>query len=168
MGSVSQVRVRRVGLADAVVRPMVEELLAEYTRRYGAAAAWREMAGGEAGEFAAPGGAVLVVEVAGAVVAGGAFRRVDGVTCEFKRIWTAAGQRRRGWGRRLMAELEAQAGAYGYRRVVLTTGPSQPEAVAMYEALGYELEAGVGVDASGVRRYYRFVKSLPGVGSLGS
>jgi GNAT superfamily N-acetyltransferase len=65
-------------------------------------------------------------------VTGGAFRRfgvVDGTeTAELKRIWTDSRYRRRGYGRILLAELEARIASLGYRRVYLTTGDRQPEA----------------------------------------
>ena len=39
--------------------------------------------------------------------------------------------------RLVLAELEAEAGRRGARRVVLSTGPRQPEAVRLYLAAGY-------------------------------
>jgi ribosomal protein S18 acetylase RimI-like enzyme len=78
-------------------------------------------------------------------VTGGAFRRfgvVDGTeTAELKRIWTDSRYRRRGYGRILLAELEARIASRGYRRVYLTTGDRQPEAEALYTAAGYRILA---------------------------
>ena len=54
-----------------------------------------------------------------------------------KRIWTHSAHRRRGLARRVLAELERAAGAHGYRRIYLTTGPRQPEARGLYLATGY-------------------------------
>jgi GNAT superfamily N-acetyltransferase len=70
-------------------------------------------------------------------VAGGAFRRYDETTAELKRIWTASTHRKRGYGKLVVAELERAARQRGYRRVYLTTGPRQPEAVALYLSAGY-------------------------------
>ena len=56
---------------------------------------------------------------------------------EIKRMWVAPAARRRGLGRRLLAALEDAARAAGHRHVVLDTSSGQPEALAMYRALGY-------------------------------
>ncbi|RCV50911.1 GNAT family N-acetyltransferase [Marinitenerispora sediminis] len=154
--------VRGAAIGDTAVAPMVAELTAEYTRRYGADVAAREMAGYPASDFAAPHGGVLLLEEAGRTVAGGAFRRMDAGTAEFKRIWTAAAHRRRGHGRRIVAALEGEAAARGYRRAYLTTGPAQPEAVALYLRLGYALLDSEGTSPDGSRDYYAFAKPLPG------
>ncbi|CAL9662126.1 hypothetical protein SUDANB105_07060 [Streptomyces sp. enrichment culture] len=58
----------------------------------------------------------------------------DGV---WGRIRTHSAHRRRGLARRVVAELEREALARGYRRVYLTTGPRQPEARGLYLATGY-------------------------------
>ena len=79
---------------------------------------------------------MLVVGSTGPV-SGGAFRRHDAVTAELKRIWTAASHRRRGLARHTLAVLEREIAARGYRRIYLTTGPRQPEAVRLYRAAGY-------------------------------
>ncbi|MFE1316927.1 GNAT family N-acetyltransferase [Kitasatospora phosalacinea] len=47
------------------------------------------------------------------------------------------GVRGRARGRRVLAELEAAAREAGYRRILLTTGPRQPEARGLYLAAGY-------------------------------
>lgn len=88
-------------------------------------------------EFAPPGGALILALHDGIPVAGGAFRRYDDTTAELKRIWTAATHRKRGYGKLVVAELERVAAQRGYRRIYLTTGPRQPEAVALYLSAGY-------------------------------
>ncbi|GAA1077112.1 GNAT family N-acetyltransferase [Nocardiopsis composta] len=153
---------RSVAMGDPAVRPMLDGLAEEYTRRYGAEAAERELAAYPDADFAAPHGGVVLIELGGRPVAGGAFRRLDGATAEFKRIWTDAAHRRRGLGRRAMAALEAAAARSGYRRAYLTTGPEQPEAVALYTRLGYALSSAEGLDERGGRRYYAFSKELGG------
>ncbi|KAG0776180.1 hypothetical protein G6F22_012754 [Rhizopus arrhizus] len=61
----------------------------------------------------------------------------DPETAEFQRIWTLPGLRRQGIARRVLQELEDQAARQGYRRVFLTTGFRQPEAVGLYLSHGY-------------------------------
>nr|WP_159943516.1 MULTISPECIES: GNAT family N-acetyltransferase [unclassified Nocardiopsis] len=132
-----------VGHDDPRVEGLLAGLLREYTARYGAEGASRELARYPVSEFAAPHGRIVLAEIDGEVVAGGAVRpyRKDRAamaeTAEFKRIWTSDQHRRRGLGRQVMAALEEAARELGYRRVVLFTGPSQPEAVALYERIGY-------------------------------
>ncbi|HTY29641.1 MAG TPA: GNAT family N-acetyltransferase, partial [Mycobacterium sp.] len=83
-------------------------------------------------------------------VTGGAFRRFDADTAELKRIWTASNHRRRGYGRALLDELEAEIARRGYRRVYLTTGDRQPEAEALYTSAGYtRLDAPLEADGQG-------------------
>ncbi|NYV74467.1 GNAT family N-acetyltransferase [Streptomyces sp. UH6] len=127
----------RVPVSDPRVRPLLEELRAEYSGRYGGDAG--EELGRHPDEEFAPGrdGLLILLLQDGETVAGGAFRRYDAVTAELKRIWTHSVHRRRGLARRVVAALEREAGLLGYRRIVLTTGPRQPEARALYLATGY-------------------------------
>jgi GNAT superfamily N-acetyltransferase len=128
-------------MRDPRVRPLLDELAVEYSTRYGelfgSGGAAEELNRYPAGEFAAPHGALLILQENGETVAGGAFRRYDARTAEFKRIWTHSAHRRRGLARVVLAELEAEAARRGYREVYLTTGPRQPEARNLYLATGY-------------------------------
>ena len=56
---------------------------------------------------------------------------------EVKRVVVLPGQRGRGIAKALMAELEGTARERGITRVILQTGDRQPEAVTLYEQLGY-------------------------------
>ncbi|MEJ8632810.1 MULTISPECIES: GNAT family N-acetyltransferase [Streptomyces] len=127
----------RVPVSDPRVRPLLHELGDEYTTRYGRDA-HAELARYPDEEFTpAHGGVLLLLLEQGEPVAGGAFRRYDGTTAELKRVWTHSAHRRRGLARRVVAELEREAGDRGYRRIHLTTGPRQPEARGLYLAAGY-------------------------------
>ncbi|MBB6120081.1 GNAT superfamily N-acetyltransferase [Nocardiopsis algeriensis] len=135
-----RVRMLRVRHDDPRVEGLLAGLLAEYTVRYGADGAADELSRYPVSEFAAPRGRVVLAEIDGEVVAGGALRpyRADRpAVAEFKRIWTSDRHRRRGLGRKVMAALEEAARDLGYSSVILFTGPSQPEAVALYERIGY-------------------------------
>ncbi|MFD5826714.1 GNAT family N-acetyltransferase, partial [Lentzea sp. NPDC060358] len=127
--------VRRVRQSDPDAAPLVEELTHEYTTRYGPMGA--EEMRRPAHVFEPPRGQFLLLLEAGAAVAGGAFLRRDAETAELKRIWTHSRHRRRGLARRVLAELENEARAFGYNRIYLTTGPRQPEARGLYLATGY-------------------------------
>jgi GNAT superfamily N-acetyltransferase len=167
-------QVCRAHLTDPSAAPLLAGLVQEYTERYGpgAAAEFEE----HPPEVFTPergGGLILLVEQ-GETVAGGAFRRFarEGVavdvlprldaeppTAEFKRIWTHAGHRRRGLARRALAELEREAAGEGYLRVFLTTGPRQPEAVALYLAAGYAELPDPGAERRGYA-VHPFVKAI--------
>lgn len=126
-------------LEDALAQPLLRELAVEYAQRYGSTPptvlGW--LRDSPADEFAPPGGGMLVGLLDGRPVTGGGFRRFDADTAELKRIWTDAGHRRRGFAMALLAELEAEIAARGYRKVYLMTGDRQPEAEKLYEAGGY-------------------------------
>ncbi|MBV8621814.1 MAG: GNAT family N-acetyltransferase [Curvibacter sp.] len=126
---------------DPLAQPLVEALTQEYDSRYGdffrEPGVPPEMQRYPAEAFLAPEGNFLLLLRQGQAVGGGAFKRHDGQTAEFKRIWTREDLRRQGLARRVLVELEAQAWRQGYRRIYLTTGCRQPEAVALYLGWGY-------------------------------
>jgi len=124
---------------DPLAGPLLDELGAEYRGRYGdrLPAEYRDMRSYPASEFDAPDGVLIIGLVDGKPAAGGAFRRYDADTAELKRIWTATTHRRRGLGNLVLSELERIARERGYRRIYLTTGPRQAEAVALYLSAGY-------------------------------
>jgi len=87
-----------------------------------------------------PYGVFLLAVFDGRPVGSGALRPLIGGpsgVAEVKRMYTAPGARRRGVSRAVLARLEAEAAALGYRRVQLETGARQPEAIALYELAGY-------------------------------
>jgi GNAT superfamily N-acetyltransferase len=124
---------------DPLTSPLLDELSVEYGTRYGGSAGqeYSDLRAYPAEEFDPPGGVLIVAVSNGVPVAGGAFRRCDSSTAELKRMWTASGHRRRGYGKLVVAELERIALQRRYTRVYLTTGWRQPEAVALYLAMGY-------------------------------
>jgi GNAT superfamily N-acetyltransferase len=125
---------RRVRLDDPAVEPLLTALGDEYEIRYGAN---DELATTHTTEFDPPDGAFLVVvDGAGRTIAGGGFRRFSEDACEVKRMWTSAAHRRQGLATTVLAELEAIARTAGYQRVVLETGPAQPEAHTLYRTRG--------------------------------
>ncbi|UUU29852.1 GNAT family N-acetyltransferase [Streptomyces sp. CA-210063] len=137
MTSAPDLTITQVTVSDPRVKPLLRELGDEYSRRYGRDA-HAELARYPDEEFTTPyGGALLLLLERGEPVAGGAFRRYDATTAELKRIWTHSAHRRRGLAGRVVAELEREASARGYRRIYLTTGPRQPEARGLYLATGY-------------------------------
>jgi GNAT superfamily N-acetyltransferase len=137
--AVNQLRFVAVGQDDPLAEPLLAELAVEYATRYGATerAVSKWLRGYPADEFAPPSGGLLIGVLNGLPVTGGAFRRFDESTAELKRIWTDSRHRRQGHAKALLAELEAEIVARGYRSVYLTTGDRQPEAEALYLSTGY-------------------------------
>ena len=123
---------------DLLAQPLLAGLAVEYAQRYGGTPdvhlAWLPV---PADELAPPDGGLLIGVVDGMPVTGGAFRRFDADTAELNRIWTDSAHRRRGYARALLAALEAEIAARGYRRLYLITGNRQPEAEALYDSTGY-------------------------------
>jgi GNAT superfamily N-acetyltransferase len=128
------VEMRRVRLSDAEVEPLLAGLTQEYDTRYGEDV---EMTRANADEFDPPSGLFIVLMDGPITVAGGGFRRYDTTKCEAKRMWTDPRYRRRGLAARVLKALEDAAREAGYTRLILETGPRQPEAEALYARQGY-------------------------------
>lgn len=85
-------------------------------------------------------GVYLALDSDGTPLGHAALRRLelDGrVEWELKRLVTVPAARGRGVATLLINTVEADAAAAGGTRVVLQTGDRQPEAIALYEKLGY-------------------------------
>ncbi|WP_435298626.1 GNAT family N-acetyltransferase [Timonella sp. A28] len=85
---------------------------------------------------------------------------------EVKRVYVRPEYRGNGYSRLLMEEIERQARRYSQRadrmglRVVLETGTEQPEAMRLYESLGYQAIPTYGEwkdDPAGLSRCYELV-----------
>ena len=125
---------------DDLVAPVLADLEREYDGRYGnmfGQPASVEISRYPASAFSAPDGTFVVLVRHGRAISAGAFMRIDESTVEVKRMWTHADFRGQGLARAILAELEAEASRRGYAKVVLSTGPRQPEAVRLYLATGY-------------------------------
>lgn len=82
-------------------------------------------------------GRFLVGEVDSAIVATGAFRPVDDVTVEIRRMRVDPDHQRAGHGETMLSALEARARDEGFERARLETTVEQTAARALYEANGY-------------------------------
>nr|WP_139795478.1 GNAT family N-acetyltransferase [Nocardia donostiensis] len=146
----NQVQVRQVSQADPLFEPVLEALAREYSERYGDKLLGLGYPGSSPSEVLAhlkrhpaeslepPHGTMLVlVDRHGRVVASGGIQRFDHETAELKRMWTSEKHRRQGLARKVISELEAAARQHGYQRLYLTTGPAQPEAIALYRAADF-------------------------------
>jgi len=125
---------------DELVAPVLADLEREYDGRYGnmfGQPASVEINRYPASIFSAPDGTFAVLVRDGRAISAGAFMRIDETTVEVKRMWTHSEFRGQGLARIILAELEQEAARRGFTKVVLSTGPRQPEAVRLYLATGY-------------------------------
>lgn len=75
----------------------------------------------------------------GVPVACGALKPFDEQSIEVKRMYVAEEQRRKGFAKGVLMELEKWAAELGCRHLVLETGKNQPEAIGLYKNMGYEV-----------------------------
>jgi GNAT superfamily N-acetyltransferase len=120
-------------------RRIVEAAEAELVARYGGLT--DDELRLTAAMFDLPAGVFLVARSAEGLAVGGVgvrpFEPEAGVG-EIKRLWVDPSWRRRGLGVTLMDEAESAARRLGFTSLHLATGDNQPEAVALYEAMGWE------------------------------
>lgn len=126
---------------DPRSRALITEIQAGYIGLYGGP----DDAPVLAADFASPRGTfLLAADAQGHPVGCIGVRRHDPLTGEIKRMYVRPQVRRRGYARTLLAAAEDRARELGYRALVLETGSQQPEAVALYESLGYRTIPGYG------------------------
>ena len=89
------------------------------------------------GPYAPPAGALFVATLAGNPAGCVAFKRLDGETCEVKRMFVDPAFRKRGIARALMTRLLEEAPRRGYLRVRLGTLHTMTAAQALYRDVGF-------------------------------
>jgi GNAT superfamily N-acetyltransferase len=149
-------KISSTGYLDPVARTLVQAALADLGARYGGNGDDTPVA---PEQFDPPRGDFLVAWLDGAPVACGGWRSYDDRAdiAEIKRMFTLASARRRGVGLAVLRAVEESARSAGRTRAILETGGLQPEAIALYERLGYRLIPNFGhyKDEPDVRSYGR-------------
>lgn len=129
------VDLRREEVSAPVVQRLISELNAELEARYPEEGANFFRLDPE--EVSEGRGVLLVAYLAGTPVGCGAVRQIKPGVAEIKRMYVDPAVRGRHVGRQIIEALEAHARQLGAKRIVLETGPRQPDAIAMYEHAGF-------------------------------
>jgi GNAT superfamily N-acetyltransferase len=87
--------------------------------------------------YVLPGGEFLVLTEEQSLVGMGALRRVDATTGEVKRMRVRPDRQGRGYGRRILTELESTALQLELKRLILDTTERQEAATRLYASSGY-------------------------------
>ena len=88
-------------------------------------------------DFRPPRGCLLLARRDGEPIGCGALRTLEPGVGEIKRMWIAPSARGIGLGRRLLAELEAEAMRHRFHTVRLDTNATLDEALNLYRSSGY-------------------------------
>ncbi len=89
-------------------------------------------------QFVPPAGVFLVVDDEFGAVGCGGVRMLSPERAEVKHLYLRDRARGKGWGRELLAELEARAVRLGARQIVLDTNASLEAAQGLYRTTGYQ------------------------------
>jgi GNAT superfamily N-acetyltransferase len=134
-------RIEQVPVTHPDAQLLVEAVQQEYVVRYGG----RDRTPMDPGELEPPTGAFFVGYRDGRPAVTGAWRFRHDVTrlgsfrpAEVKRMYVDRSARRQGLARLMLAHLEATARTAGADVMIMETGTAQPEAIALYQAAGYE------------------------------
>jgi ribosomal protein S18 acetylase RimI-like enzyme len=88
-------------------------------------------------EVSLPAGLFVVATLYAEPVGCGVLKFHPDASAHLKRMWVAREVRGLGLGRRLLAELEAQAAVHGIRTLQLETHRALTEAIGLYRTAGY-------------------------------
>lgn len=147
MHATDRLAVRRLGYDHPDAQALTARLQAFYAERYGGSG---DEDPTDPAQFVPPAGIFLVGYVDEVPVATGAWRRGGvarlgtTVTAELKRMHVIPEAQRQGFAGEILRVLEASAREAGIEALILSTGLGQPEAMAFYEAHGYEPIEGFG------------------------
>ena len=137
----ADLRIEQVPIEHPDAQLLIEGVQEEYVVRYGG----RDDTPMDPGEFVPPAGAFYVGYRDDVPVMTGAWRFRDDVTllgsprpAEVKRMYVVPEARRGGLARLMLSHLEATARTAGADVMIMETGTAQPEAMALYQAAGYE------------------------------
>jgi DNA-binding MarR family transcriptional regulator/GNAT superfamily N-acetyltransferase len=131
------VEISRVDPAHPHARHCMREYFAELGRRFEAGFDPSASISADDDELKPPAGLLLIATLRSEPIGCGALKFHDNEPTELKRMWVAKSARGLGIGRRILAELEAEAARNGSRVIRLETNKSLTEAIALYRSSGY-------------------------------
>jgi putative acetyltransferase len=131
----SRVEIRREDLLSPISQQLILALNTELEDRYPEDGA--NFFRLDAEEVSEGRGGFFVANIGDKAVGCGAVRRLEPGLVEIKRMYVDPAVRGRRVGRRILDALEAESRQLGARRIVLETGPRQPEAIALYAHAGF-------------------------------
>jgi putative acetyltransferase len=89
------------------------------------------------GEYAPPGGRLIIAMDEGKAVGCVALRKIEDGVCEMKRLYVRPAYRGKGIGKKLVEAIIEEAEKIGYIQMRLDTVPSMKEAIALYRLMGF-------------------------------
>lgn len=145
-----------VAIESEAAQTAIAEAEVELDRRYGPST---DSSVSDASAFRPPNGSFFVaLDDDSGIIGGVGLRSIADGVGEIKRLWVAEAARRMGVGAALMHAAESAAQRFGFSLLELETGPKQPEAVALYQAAGWELVAELPIKVSDYPHAVRFIK----------
>jgi ribosomal protein S18 acetylase RimI-like enzyme len=116
------------------------ELFREYQAELGVDLGFQDFESevdGLPGDYAPPGGRLLLAEYDDLIAGCIALRPLGGGDCEMKRLFVRPQFRKTGLGKLLVDQIITEARAVGYQRMYLDTLPSMQSAQRLYESIGF-------------------------------
>jgi ribosomal protein S18 acetylase RimI-like enzyme len=128
-----------VPVGDDRAQSLLTSYFADRARTFPAGPSAYQTVFPEPARFVPPEGAFLLVrdDTTREAVGCGGIRRLSEARYEVKHLWLEPVARGRGWGRRLLAQLELRAASFGATEVVLDTNASLEAAAGLYRSSGY-------------------------------
>ncbi len=130
-------RIERVDPASPAARWCVAQYFAELAERFEGGFDPGQSIPAEDDELRPPRGAFLVASADGEPLACGAVKAIGPGVGSLKRMWVAGSMRGLGFGRRMLAALEAEARGLGLTTIRLETNRALGEAIRLYRSAGY-------------------------------
>ncbi len=135
---VAGVRIERVDPASTTARWCIAQYFAELSARFENGFDPAQSISMEDNELRPPRGAFVVATADGEPIACGALKPITRRIGYLKRMWVASSVRGLGFGRRILAALEGEARALGFKTLRLETNRALTEAIRLYRTSGYK------------------------------